>query len=111
MTTRQEFMAVAFALSALAMGCEGGQSDAAVADRVMDRLRSEPTLASSDLQARSEDGNVLLSGSVPTPAERKRAEDVADSVPGVDGVINQIEVAGATPPPPVAAPPPAERRY
>jgi len=108
---RPEFIALAFALSALAMGCEGGQSDAAVADRVNDRLRSEPTLASSDLRARSEDGSVLLSGSVPTPAERKRAEDVADSVPGVDGVINQIEVAGATPPPPVAAPPPAERRY
>jgi osmotically-inducible protein OsmY len=104
-------MAVALALSAFAMGCEGGQGDAAVADRVMDRLRSEPTLASSELQARSEDGNVLLSGSVPTAAERKRAEDVADSVPGVDGVINQIEVAGATPPRAVAAPPPAERQY
>lgn len=41
-------------------------------------------------------GRVLLTGSVPTPADRETAEQLARSVPGVRQVLNEIQVQPET---------------
>ncbi|WP_410596546.1 BON domain-containing protein [Amycolatopsis sp. lyj-23] len=41
-----------------------------------------------------DDGQVTLTGAVPTPAERRSAEQTAWFAPGVTAVDNQVQLTG-----------------
>lgn len=77
------------------------RSDARIAEDVNDRLTDDPHLDASDIEARVENGEVTLDGYVESRAAKRRAEDVADSVSGVDHVQNNLRVrqpiSGMTP--------------
>ncbi len=110
----------AFALLActgMALGCQREKPDSAVNAAVLARLEREPALAEGQLEVRTEDGHVILSGQVATPEQRRLAEHVADEVSGVRGITNDIQVDVSAPPPTPApraspsespAPPPPE---
>jgi len=101
----------AFALLActgMALGCQREKPDSAVNAAVLARLEREPALAEGQLEVRTEDGHVILSGQVATPEQRRLAEHVADEVTGVRGITNDIQVDVSAPPPmpaPRASPP------
>ena len=91
--------------AALALGCSRDRPDSTVNAAVVAQLDKEPSLSSTSVQARTEEGHVYLSGRVMSPEQRRRAEDIADDVRGVKGVTNDIEID--TVPPTPATPPQA----
>jgi len=98
------------ACAGLALGCQREKTDSALNAEVLARLEHEPTLSTSQLAARTEQGHVVLSGEVATIDQRILAERVTDKVRGVKEVTNQIQVQPAAEPPraqpaPEAAPP------
>ena len=62
-------------------------SDEAIHDRVHEALDNAPDLDASDISVRVEAGNVYLSGTVPTAAQRDLAHNVAHGVEGVQRVF------------------------
>lgn len=68
--------------------------DASLQQGVKQQLSSDPAFAM--VQAAVHNGNVELTGSVPTKADRKKAEDMAKAVPGVKKVKEHLSVGGGT---------------
>lgn len=64
--------------------------DDRLARRVEFELYSTKAVSLKAMQIRSQDGTVVLSGSVPSRAERLLAEKVAQSVEGVKKVVNNL---------------------
>ncbi|HEX6200712.1 MAG TPA: BON domain-containing protein [Thermoanaerobaculia bacterium] len=62
-------------------------SDQVLHDRVHEALENAPDLDASDIGVRVENGNVYLSGTVPTAAQRELAHNVAHGVEGVSRVF------------------------
>jgi outer membrane biogenesis lipoprotein LolB len=58
-------------------------------------LAAANDLSDSTIYVDVENGAVTLTGSVPTPAQKARAEQVVKSVEGVTSVKNQITIAGS----------------
>ena len=69
-------------------GPEG--TDDRLARRVEFELYSTKAVSLKTVQIRSQDGTVVLSGSVPSRAEKLLAEKVAQSVEGVKKVVNNL---------------------
>jgi len=65
-------------------------SDDRLARRVEFELYSTKAVSLKTVQIRSQDGTVVLSGSVPSRAEKLLAEKVAQSVEGVKKVVNNL---------------------
>jgi hyperosmotically inducible protein len=65
-------------------------SDERLARRVEFELYSTKAVSLEAVQIRSQDGTVVLSGSVPSRAEKLLAEKVAQSVDGVKKVVNNL---------------------
>lgn len=65
-------------------------SDERLARRVEFELYSTKAVSLKTVQIRSQDGTVVLSGSVPSRAEKLLAEKVAQSVDGVKKVVNNL---------------------
>jgi len=63
------------------------RSDDRIREDVSDRLSDDPYLDASGIDVDVNDGVVNLNGTVPNRGDRRRAEDIALMVPGVDDVI------------------------
>lgn len=68
------------------------RADARVLDDVHERLCDDDLLDASDIEVRCEDGVITLEGTVEDRRMKHRAEDLADSVRGVDRIDNRIRV-------------------
>lgn len=93
-------LAAAIALSALA-GCAStwnhestGQyvDDTTITTRVKSAILNEPTLKSAEINVETFKGRVQLSGFVSSRANIDRAVQVAQAVPGVSSVSNDMRV-------------------
>ena len=71
--------------------------DARIEAEVKARLVGEQDANLTRLGVVSSDGTVYLSGAVPSPEQKARAETVAKGVTGVRKVVNTLDVRPATP--------------
>lgn len=71
--------------------------DTRIADDICDRLTRHGWIDATDIEVRVENGEVTLEGTVDSRRAKRLAEDVADSVSGVQDVHNRLRIAqGAT---------------
>jgi hypothetical protein len=68
------------------------RSDERIREEVSDRLAQHGRIDASDMDVQVQNGEVTLSGNANSRDEKRMAEDVAASVPGVSDVNNQIKV-------------------
>ncbi|MFC5087375.1 BON domain-containing protein [Microvirga arabica] len=66
--------------------------DGRILDDVGQRLTEDGYVDASDIEVSVQDQEVTLSGTVSTLFEKRRAEDIADSVSGVTHVQNNLRV-------------------
>jgi len=78
-------------------GCEssgkkaqGVPDDGKITHEVKERLKHEPAYKFTDVEVKTFDRVVQLTGFVTTPAQKQRAEQLARSVYGVSSVVNNI---------------------
>jgi osmotically-inducible protein OsmY len=68
------------------------KTDTELQHDVLEQLEWEPSINASQIGVTAKNGVVTLTGSVPTYAQKKRAEHETKLVYGVSGVANDIEV-------------------
>jgi len=93
------FLVMGVALMAGFLSCQtpAGQSageamdDSAIAAKVRAKLFNDPLLHGFTISVETADGVVNLRGEVDKVAEKDHATEVARSVEGVKGVVNQLE--------------------
>jgi hypothetical protein len=68
------------------------RSDDRIREDVCDRLSMDDDVDASEIQVRVENGEVTLVGTVQTRSMKHQAEDLAEDVPGVSDVHNQLRV-------------------
>ncbi len=68
------------------------RSDERIRDDVSDRLSDDHWLDASGIEVRVENCEVILSGTVKTRDDKRRAEHLAEQVSGVDNVQNSLRV-------------------
>lgn len=68
------------------------RSDERILEDINDRLCDNPYLDASEVEVRVSEGNVVLSGSVENREAKRLAEDIAESVSGVENVENGLRV-------------------
>jgi hypothetical protein len=68
------------------------RSDERILEDLNQRLHDDPWLDASDLEISSEGGEVTLTGTVPDKFSKRRAEDLAESIPGVTSVGNKLRI-------------------
>ena len=69
------------------------RTDAQLKNDVIEELRWEPTVTSSDISVSTKNGVVTLSGSVPYYAEKCSAERAVQRVEGVKAIAEEMEVS------------------
>jgi len=80
------------------VACNQVPNDAQIQSQVQDRLNSDSGLQGKQLDVKSSQGTVTLSGSVENDAQRDAASRYAAGIPGVKQVLNNLQVGA-----PVAA--------
>jgi hypothetical protein len=70
------------------------RSDERIREDVCECLTDDDRVDASRIDVSVKDGEVTLSGSVGSRAEKRRAEDLMDHISGVKDVQNQLRVAG-----------------
>ena len=83
------------------------RSDDRIREDVNDRLTDDSWLDASNVEVSVQEREVTLSGTIASREDKRRAEDLADSVPGVTLVQNNLRVGSvaimpAVPPSPGA---------
>ncbi len=73
------------------------RSDERIREDVNERLTDDGYVDASDIEVSVNNGVVTLAGRVGRRAEKRRAEDVAESVSGVMDVSNQLRVGSSVP--------------
>jgi osmotically-inducible protein OsmY len=68
------------------------RSDSRITEDINDRLTDQPYLDATDIEVSVSNGEVTLSGKVGNRYDKRRAEDIADSVSGVTHVQNNLRV-------------------
>lgn len=68
------------------------RSDKRILEDINDRLYLDPYIDASDIEVQVDQCNVTLGGTVDDRNAKRRAEDIADSIPGVKNVENRIRV-------------------
>ncbi|HTM66549.1 MAG TPA: BON domain-containing protein [Flavipsychrobacter sp.] len=68
------------------------RSDERIREDVNDRLTDDPWVDASDIEVSVNDREVILSGEVHDRSSKRRAEDIAEGVLGVQNVENRIRV-------------------
>jgi osmotically-inducible protein OsmY len=68
------------------------RSDERIKEDVCDRLSDNPMIDASDIEIKVNNSEVVLSGRVDNRDDKRRAEDIAESVSGVSNVQNQLRV-------------------
>lgn len=96
--------ALTFALAA-PQEQQASQNDGDLQTKVNSALTQDSTLQGQQLSAIVAQGQVTLSGTVQTNAQRQQAETLAANVPGIAGILNNIKVTDSSSPIP---PPPAD---
>jgi osmotically-inducible protein OsmY len=76
--------------------------DMRIRKNVTDRLAEDTDLDSSDIEVSVENGAVTLRGSVDSLWDKRRAEDIVKSVPGIKGVNNKLRASMASQTTPIA---------
>ena len=84
----------------LVMGCQTitemtrreSEKDAAISKAVKEALLKDKTVDLTDIDVRTTDGSVDLSGTVPSLEAREHAIKLAWKVAGVQAVVNHLEV-------------------
>ena len=66
--------------------------DKGVLTTVQINLKSDPALASSNIQVAAENNLVVLRGTVPSEEAKAKAEEIAKKVDRVEKVANHLEV-------------------
>lgn len=79
--------------SRVAKNIESGTSDAVVTTKVKSALLADAQVKGTQVEVTTNNGVVTLSGSVATPEEKQRAEQVARTIDGVRSVRNEVTVA------------------
>jgi hypothetical protein len=81
------------------------RSDDRIREDVCERLTRHGLVDASEIECEVSDGEVTLSGTVSTRAEKRLAEDAIETVAGVRDVHNRLRIAspGQVPPGPAAA--------
>ena len=69
------------------------RSDERIREEISDRLTDDYSVDASDISIQVKDGEVTLSGTVTTRHQKRRAEDLAESISGVREVTNNIRVS------------------
>jgi hypothetical protein len=69
------------------------RSDKRVLEDVNDRLYLDPYIDASDIEVDIADGDVTLKGTVKDRGAKKRAEDIAENIPGVKNIENRLRIA------------------
>ena len=69
------------------------RSDARVHEEICDCMTDDPMLDASEVTVVVNKGEVILSGTVTSRDQKRRAEDVADRISGVKDVTNQLRVS------------------
>jgi len=77
---------------ALAAGCNKKPDDAGIITQIQSQMFSEPQLKETSLQVASHNGEVTLSGTVPSDAAHLEAYKIASQTPGVSKVDDQVTV-------------------
>jgi len=96
---------VVVAALALAAACGGARSDDAIANEVKAKFFSDAQLKSANLDITVKDGQVTLSGEVPSDAARYAAYKLAADTKGVKQVDDRMTVQQAELTPPAPAEP------
>ena len=68
------------------------RSDERIYDDVCQRLMQSGSLDASDIEVKVDSGEVALNGSVDSRGSKRLAEDIVDSVPGVQDVHNRLRI-------------------
>jgi hypothetical protein len=68
------------------------RSDERIREEISDRLTDDYRVDASDITIQVKDGEVTLSGTVSTRDQKRRAEDLAETISGVRDVTNNIRV-------------------
>jgi hypothetical protein len=68
------------------------RSDQRILEDVSDRLTDDWYIDASDIEVSVSNAEVTLSGSVDSRDDKRRAEDLAESVPGVRDVQNNLRI-------------------
>ena len=68
------------------------RSDERIKDDVNDRLSDDSFIDASEIEVTCEDCEIVLTGTVDTKEEKRRAEDIAERVSGVKNVENRLKV-------------------
>lgn len=63
-----------------------------LSDYIEARLRADEELGDAEIDASTNDGVVMLAGNVQTQAHALRAVQIAETSPGVEQVLNALEV-------------------
>ena len=69
------------------------RSDDRVREEICDCMTDDPMLDASEISVAVSKGEVMLSGTVPSREQKRRAEDVAERISGVKDVTNQLRIA------------------
>lgn len=97
-----------------AVGCSRAPNDAALVTSIQSQMFADQQLKNANLQVTADEGEVTLTGTVPSDAAHLDAYKIASQMPGVTKVNDQITVvavaqAAPTPPPSGPAPAPVEK--
>ena len=68
------------------------RSDERISEDLHDRLTDDPYLDATEVQVQVTNAEVTLTGTVESRAARRRAEEIAEAVGGVDYVMNNLRV-------------------
>lgn len=71
-------------------------SDTAIFRLVQTRLLDEPSLSTAAVGVDVIDGQVTLRGEVESPEQKETAERIASGTPGVEKVVNLVDVSGGS---------------
>ena len=69
------------------------RSDDRVREEICDCMTDDPMLDASEITVAVSKGEVMLSGTVPSREQKRRAEDVAERISGVKDVTNQLRIS------------------
>jgi len=91
----RSILAITVLAGVVAAGCARKSDDAALVTSIKAQMFSDSQLKGANLQVASKDGQVTLTGTVPSDAARLDAYKIATQTPGVSKVNDQMTVEGA----------------
>ncbi|MBD0287351.1 MAG: BON domain-containing protein [Flavisolibacter sp.] len=69
------------------------RSDERILEDINDRLSDDPYVDASEIDVKVTNGDVVLSGTIDSKEAKRRAEDIAEAVSGVNNVENHLRVS------------------